>query len=79
MNIQPVITEAKRNELRKRAAHVKVSHTFETVAVTANDLLDLLDAADREVDLLEGIEQIYLDTIEVKTNKACRALLGRDS
>ncbi len=51
----PVITEAQRNELRKRAARATPRPAiYATIGVLADHLLDLLDCADREAEMLDA-------------------------
>ncbi len=56
MTIQPAITEAQRNELRVRAAQRMAAPGDNMVRVSAAHLLDLLDCADREGELIERLE-----------------------
>lgn len=54
----PTITEAQRNELRRRAARAHATDVW-VVSIHPAHLLDLLDCADRVSELEEGIDLLF--------------------
>ena len=78
MTIQPEITKAQRNELRTRAAKHRRWGDSAMVNVRAHHLLDLLDAADREAEMVEGIRDFHDNPNGENRYTKLRALLGRD-
>lgn len=85
---QPVITEAQRNELRASAAYRRTQFIEGLddghMVVDSAHLLDLLDAADREAEMVEGIDAIlpsaqpWPHQTMHQIYAALRVLIGRD-